>query len=1178
MKYHNHRHLCRLALLFALIGVVSGCVTDDTYIVNHTPQSDTPINISANIKQQYATRANDGGFADGDNIGVFIVNYNGTQPQELQLSGNHADNVEFTYHADDGKWVGASPIYWEDINTTIDAYGYYPYDAELSSVVRSPFAVRRDQNASEGSKGLLGYELSDFLWAKSENIAQSNREVTLNHTHIMAGIQITLVEGYGFDAGEWNSLTKKVTINNTKLKAYISLQTGDVEVDTSADVEDITPMLSATNYRAIVVPQSIEPGKTLITVDIGDTTYEHKRAEATVYNPGKLHRFTLQVSKRLPSGDYTFNLIDESILPWQNDPVSHNGSVREYIKIHVNDGEYIGDVVAKMGLIPESLISVKLTGVLTGDRQFEYIRQRMVNLEAVHMKELRTKEQLSYKYGSIGYDQPQVADDYIPYNAFYQMKYLSYVVWPDHLVGIGEAAFAGCNLRGALILPEGLKHIGNNVFEAYGCQNSALSGELYLPTTLEYIGSGVFNPCDGHKCNLTGVFSLPANIKYIGADAFGPCHYLTGIMTIPESLDRLERGAFPENLTGDVTIPKGIKYVGGLSSKISSVSFHEEVEEIGPYAFSGIKTMRGDIYLPSSIKKIGEGAFSESNIAHVRLPEQINTIEKRLFSWCTNLQDTVRIPDSVETIGDHAFYRCEKLAGVILSENLRSIDMRAFAECKSLEYIECRSAVPPTANPTTFDYIEKNNITLVVPAEAVEAYKTAEVWREFKRISAYRNFVCRPMKAELLNRGDVRTIVLNADGAWRVSESPSWAQPSVTEGYKKTQLSVTIDDLPHGAGYRSGSIVFTLLDKFDDDGNPITCSYDIAQYDYQYDEDSQLVLQRATKGNNGGINITFVGDGYSAKDIGQEAYLADVKEGVEYLFGIEPYTSYREYFNVNVAFALSYDSGVCSDVNIWRQTKFNTIYGAGSNQRLATQPEEVMSYVLEEVEGSSITSENVNQSLVICILNSDVYEGITSLYASGAAVAFIPHCRNSYPNDYRGLMQHEAGGHGFGKLADEYIYSCDHQHIAVCQCPCCGHISEINYHKNVLGWYRNISLANSYLEIEWRHLIFHPDYDDIVDIYEGAYMHPRGVYRSEISSCMNDNIPYYNTISRQAIVERIKAYAGEEFSFDEFVANDSSEYGPLTRTSNGCAETSAMHNPAPIFISGSPLDYIKIKE
>lgn len=1184
MKYSVKKYLCKLLLFPSILGTISSCVTDDMPAINDVAQCDVPINIGASITQQYVTRVNDNGFADGDSIGVFIVNYENGKPQELSLTGNHADNVMFTYNDADGKWVGAYQLYWKDSKTPVDAYGYYPFNAELPSVTAYPFEVQRNQNALVEKSNLTGYEFSDFLWAKTENIMPTNNQLTLNHRHLMAGVQVTLVKGYGFGDGEWENLTKQITIDNTRLKTNISLQTGDVYVDESSNVQAIIPLNSGKDYRAIVAPQIVKSGKVLISVNIDGIPYEYKREEDIVYHSGKLHRFTLQVSKALPEGDYRINLLEESVLPWQNDLVSHNGAAREYITVHVEEGEYIGDVINQMGLDPQEIINMKLTGTLADYDHFSYIRENMPNLEAINMKELRTKNQQSFYWegdGTAGdgwgeppYNQPIFADDYIPIDAFQRMRYLSYVVWPDHLVGIGDGAFVGCNLRGSLIFPEGLKHIGGGVFEGWNTPNSALTGELYLPSTLEYVGGGAFDPADNLKCNLTGDFILPSNIKYIGAGAFGACHYLTGQVHIPESMDRLEKGALPENLTGDVVIPSRIKFVGGVSKKISSIRFSEGVEEIGNEAFWDVKTLRGDLSFPSTVKRIGEVAFAGTNISHVKLPESIDVIERDAFSWCKYLQDTLTIPASVERIKSRAFAECDKLSAIILPENILFIEDEAFANCRSLEYIECRAIDPPSLSGSAFNGVEKNNFTLVVPEESVEAYKNANGWREFKRIAAYRNFVCRPMDAGLLNKGDTRSIVLNADGNWIVSQTPSWARPSINEGYKKTEFTVEIEDLPHGAGNRSGSIVFTLQGKVDEDGNPITCSYNITQYDYEYDEDTELILQQATKGNNGGINITFVGDGYSAKDIYEGTYITNVQEGVEYLFGLEPYKSYRSYFNVNVAFALSYDSGVCSNVNIWRDTKFDTTYGAGDNGRLLVHSDAVFDYLMNDIEEASITEDNVNQSLVVCILHSDVYEGVTALYSTGAAVAFIPHCRNEYPNDYRGLMQHEAGGHGFGKLADEYIYH--RAYIQTCLCTCCGHVDDILTWK-ALGWYRNISLSGKYSDIEWSHLIFHPNYDDIVDIYDGAYMHERGVYRSEVNSCMNDNIPYYSTISRQAIVERIKEYAREPFSFDDFVANDSREYGEITRSSHKSVVPSAVHNQSPIIINGSPLDYIKIK-
>ena len=47
---------------------------------------------------------------------------------------------------------------------------------------------------------------------------------------------------------------------------------------------------------------------------------------------------------------------------------------------------------------------------------------------------------------------------------------------------------------------------------------------------------------------------------------------------------------------------------------------------------------------------------------------------------------------------------------------------------------------------------------------------------------------------------------------------------------------------------------------------------------------------------------------------------------------------------------------------------------------------------------------------------------------------------------------------------------------------------------------------------------------------------------------MNNNIPYFSSISRQAIVERIKEYAGETFSLDDFYTNDVFDFGTITKS------------------------------
>ena len=190
------------------------------------------------------------------------------------------------------------------------------------------------------------------------------------------------------------------------------------------------------------------------------------------------------------------------------------------------------------------------------------------------------------------------------------------------------------------------------------------------------------------------------------------------------------------------------------------------------------------------------------------------------------------------------------------------------------------------------------------------------------------------------------------------------------------------------------------------------------------------------------------------------------------------------------------------------------------------------------------------------------------MWADGSAIAITPKSSDDYPYDSRGIVQHEAGGHGFGKLGDEYIY--DNSFIQTC--PLCMPAFETAKSN---GWYENLSLTGKMHEVPWSHLIFNDKYSAVVDIYEGGFMHSRGVFRSELNSCMNNNIPYFSTISREAIVKRIKQYAGETYSFDEFVKNDNPNPGSRSTRYNVAPWNKLSDKPAPnhsqpIIHKGSP--------
>ena len=87
--------------------------------------------------------------------------------------------------------------------------------------------------------------------------------------------------------------------------------------------------------------------------------------------------------------------------------------------------------------------------------------------------------------------------------------------------------------------------------------------------------------------------------------------------------------------------------------------------------------------------------------------------------------------------------------------------------------------------------------------------------------------------------------------------------------------------------------------------------------------------------------------------------------------------------------------------------KFETTYGDFVNEQINGNSEAVVEYAVETVE--EITSDNIHLLTAIVIPNADLYDGVTTMWTNGTAVAFCPKSSADYPGDARGLIQHEAG-------------------------------------------------------------------------------------------------------------------------------------------------------------------------
>ena len=1142
--------------------------TDDSISGDGLPGdgSRKEVRLQASIDQTNVSRADDSGFSDGDRIGIFAVNFtDGTNPGTLTPADNLASNVGFSFNEASNSWEGDRQLYFKDDKTPVDFYGYYPYDYDMAEVEAYPFSVQRNQAAEAAGNRLSGYEASDFLWAKSAGVTPATPLVTLTFKHILAGVQVTLVEGTGFEEGEWAMLDKSVLVAGTNRDATINLATGETTLAGEGDAKSIIANPYRDDYRAVVIPQSVEAGNTLLSITVDGQSYEFTKEMTMTYLPSKLHKFTIRVEKPLPEGDFEFSLLDEAITAWESDLTSHNGSAKEYIIIDIPEAGTLSQVIKESGMNPAEIVNLKLTGFMN-DADFEYIRNNIPDLEAINLAEIGLKAQRLHDVLRIGDENFIKTGLFLPDYAFCSMSQLKSCVFPKKIGAIGMSAFLGTPLSGSLEIPEGVIYIGSSAFENVNIYTSVdpdrpgkvmvennLTGTLSLPSTLKWIGYQAFA-----YCNFQGELLLPEGIEEIENGVFKKCEYFTGDLHLPESLTKIGHSAFDEmkGITGWIILPSKLLNINGFSGmKPSGIQLPEKPIEIGAGAFREFEYMNG-LKIPESVLVLQGDCFRNTKIKHLILPSGISSIPTNCFSGSE--LDSITIPDKVEVIESFAFNE-SKLESIVLSAKLQRIDNYAFRDCYNLNYIRCNAIEPPQISENAFDGVNKDNFTIEVPEQSVEAYRNAPGWSEFRRIAAYRNFVARPSKYNVLNRGGSREITLNADAGWEMTECPSWCHIDKTSGTQKTTLNLTVDPLSRGQQPRFGQITFRL--KGDEE---YLTHIDVGQYDYEYDEDEYLTIQKATRGN--GIDIVIIGDGYDAADISSGLYLDDMKQEIEYFFAVEPYTTYRDYFNVYTAFALSDDSGVES-INAWRNTKFHVSLGDGCGKdgvRLSADYVAALDYCAENVP-PTISKQNAKIGCII-VANSDISDGITYIGESFCSV--VSKSTLPYPSDARGVIQHEAGGHGFGWLGDEYIYHNDF--IDRCSCPCCGHANEL-LKEHSIGHSLNLSLTGKYDDVPWKHLIFNPAYSDIVDIFEGGYFHSRGVYRSEGNSCMNNNVPYFSTWSRQLIVQRIMKLAGETFTLDNFYANDSREIGrdftSTSRSGDINVYSPTRHRNAPVRIN-----------
>ncbi len=293
-----------IALLSCLMFFI-GCKESPVTPVEPDGPDNTQKLIPIHIAMSVWTKANDYVFESGDEVGLYVSNYDGETATDLLVSGNHADNIRFTYNS---SWKSETPLYWKDQNTKADFYCYYPYCGNVFSIDAFPVSVGANQSNADD------YWASDFLWGKTSGVDPTPNAVNITVKHLMSNLIIHLAAGEGYKDEDLSNA--EVTICGLKTQATVNLATGAVTPE--GDVVDMQPMSENGYFRALVVPQSVNDSE-LVKIRIGDNEYTFK--QTITFESNKQHSCTITVSK-------TGEGINIGIGGWVEDENDYGGEVK----------------------------------------------------------------------------------------------------------------------------------------------------------------------------------------------------------------------------------------------------------------------------------------------------------------------------------------------------------------------------------------------------------------------------------------------------------------------------------------------------------------------------------------------------------------------------------------------------------------------------------------------------------------------------------------------------------------------------------------------------------------------------------------------------------------------------------------------------------------------------------
>lgn len=283
------------------------------------------------------------------------------------------------------------------------------------------------------------------------------------------------------------------------------------------------------------------------------------------------------------------------------------------------------------------------------------------------------------------------------------------------------------------------------------------------------------------------------------------------------------------------------------------------------------------------------------------------------------------------------------------------------------------------------------------------------------------------------------------------------------------------------------------------------------------------------------FNIVILGDGYKKKDLAVGGkFERSARSAMDTFFAIEPYKTFMNRFNVYMASYESADEGTdVKSAGITKDTYFNTYCQGGGNTASYVSDATPVINAVKAVVGNG--DAQYYRTIAIVLVNTDEQAGSTGYpfrdYKSGfvngyASFAIAVLAANSTGTN--GLVKHEAGGHAFGRLADEYFNSGSTASSS-------NKADLSNWHAK--GWYWNVNPSNTGDYYMFTNSAYS---SSEVSFIEGGWGYGYGMYRSTQGGMMQGNTGVFNAPSRHAIYHRIitESEGSSAYSWSRFLEYD----------------------------------------